>query len=447
MPYRDTLYARPTDGAYIAYQIDGEGPPDIAVAGFDWGNLDILWDGPSIGVVLNGLASLGRVIVHDRRGIGLSSRNVHVPNLETRVSDLTAVLDAVGSERAIIYGAGESGSAGVMFAATHPERVRALIWNGPMPRLVWAPDYPWGVRPEYVERERAATEAWGTRDYGKLLQETEAAAGHVVPDDRLERFALLTRQMTTPDVARELMDIWYETDVRPLLSAVQVPTLLITGSGRVAEEAAYVASQMPNATLFQHPSEGLLEDPDLIRGFLVEIGRFIGVEKRPSSLDTVLSTVLFTDIIDSTQKQASLGDHGWKSLIERHHGIVRETLARWRGAENDTAGDGFYATFDGPARAISAALDITERVRPLGIEVRAGVHTGECEVVEGKCAGLTVSIGSRVAGAAGPSQVFISQTVKDLVAGSGFTFVDAGDRELKGVPGSWRLYEASGTGA
>lgn len=442
MRYHDTWYARPADGAYIAYQTEGVGPPDIAHCGMEWGNIDVYWDGPGMGAWLHGLASIGRVIVHDRRGTGISSRNVPIPNLETRVSDLGAVLDAAAAEQVIVFGHTEGGAVGAMFAATYPERVSAFVWVIPMARSVWAPEYPWGAGPDYIERERAQLEAWRTNEYGKTFQEMESVWGHEVSDDRLERISFLSRQTTTPDVAREFIEMWHGTDVRGVLPAIQVPTLLI-GDAVTPAEAEYVGSRIPDASVFVHPLPGASEDPERIPELLDRIRTFVGIEARPVALDTILSTVLFTDIVGSTEKQAALGDHGWRSVLERHHVIVRETLQRWRGVENDTAGDGFYATFDGPARAIHAALEICDNVRQLGIEVRAGVHTGECEVIDGKCAGLTVSIGSRVASAAGASQVLVSQTVKDLVAGSGFRFDEAGERELKGVPGSWRLYEVA----
>jgi class 3 adenylate cyclase len=253
---------------------------------------------------------------------------------------------------------------------------------------------------------------------------------------------MMSRQTTTPDVARELTRIWHETDVRGVLPSVQAPTLLVANEqyAEDVEIAEYVASLMPEAEVARAPGFDPPQDEfnlDLVR-------RFLGIERPAPEHDTILATVLFTDIVGSTDKQASLGDRRWRDLVEQHHAIVREALGRWRGVENDTAGDGFYATFDGPARAIRCALEITKRVRELGVEIRAGVHTGECELIEGKCAGITVSIGARVALNAGPSDVLVSQTVKDLVAGSGLRFEDRGERELKGVPDRWRLYRVVG---
>ena len=246
--------------------------------------------------------------------------------------------------------------------------------------------------------------------------------------------AKATRNACTPDVARDLAKIWNETDVRGVLSAVQVPTLILAWPDRRDhfDRASYVASLIPGAEL--HGLPGVSWTEETVRSMAEEVRRFVGVQRAPAELDTVLSTVMFTDIVASTDKQASLGDHGWKALIERHHVEVREALERWRGAEIDTAGDGFYASFDGPARAIRCALEVCDRVRDLGIEIRAGVHTGECELIDEKIGGIAVTIGARVAALAGPSEVLVSQTVKDLVAGSGFTFGDAGEHELKGFP-------------
>jgi len=306
-----------------------------------------------------------------------------------------------------------------------------------MPRIVWSPDYPWGVGPDYVKAFEREFVTWGSRDYATAWLESEAVARVPHSDAEATALAWLTRHTCTPDVAMELERIWYETDVRPILPTIQTSTLLI--ADRAEGLPGYVASQLPNAELVVIPSVNQSR-PEALEAGLDAIRRFIGVERPMRDLDTVLSTVLFTDIVSSTEKQAGLGDHAWKDLVGRHHSIVREELARWRGKENDTAGDGFYSTFDGPARAIRCALAIEERVRDLGIEVRAGVHTGECEIFEDKCAGLTVSIGARVTATAGPNEVIVSQTVKDLVAGSGFAFEDHGEHELKGAPGRWRLY-------
>jgi class 3 adenylate cyclase len=440
----ETRYATTPDGVYIAYQVAGEGPVDVAWQ-FDFvGDVDLVWDDTIFGPLFRGIASFSRLILHDRRGTGVSSRNVSPPNLETRVADLRVVLDAVESERPVLAGVLEGGASNVLLAASSPERVQSIVWWGPAARSVWSPDYPWGAGAEYVEANERELQHWGTLEGARLWADGESLFGRVITEEEIRDYAKLSRHTTTPDVAKELQRIWYETDIRQVLPSVNVPALLLDqhATQSDAEETHYIASLMPQAELKVVP-QGVLSSPEVLSAVVDEIRRFVGVEPPMPELDTVLATVLFTDIVASTEKQSALGGHAWKELIQRHHAIVRERLERWHGVEVNTAGDGFYATFDGPARAIRCALDITQRVRELGIEVRAGVHTGECEIVDGKCNGISVSIGARVASTAGPSEVRVSQTVKDLVAGSGLSFEDAGEHELKGVPDHWRLYSAA----
>ena len=433
-------YATTEDGVYIAYQVVGEGPVDVAWQSDYLSNVDVIWDTPIFGPLYRGIASFARLILHDRRGTGLSSRNVPPPNLETRVADLRLVLDAAGSERPVLAGQIEGGATAVLLAASDPGRVQSIVWWGPVARNVWTPDYPWGARPEYIEMDQRQLQHWGTLEGARIWAESEAMYGHVFDEETIRAYAKLSRHTATPDVAMELAKIWYETDIRSVLPSVNVPALLldqqITPSDE--EETQYVASLMPLAEVRPLPRDARIVD--VVSIVVDEIRGFVGVEPPMPELDTVLATVLFTDIVGSTQMQSALGSHAWKELIERHHAVVREALQRWHGVEVDTAGDGFYATFDGPARAVRCAQDIVRLVRELGIEVRAGVHTGECEVVDGKCTGLTVSIGARVASTAGPSEVRVSQTVKDLVAGSGLSFKDLGEHQLKGVFERWRLY-------
>jgi class 3 adenylate cyclase len=436
----ETRYVRTPDGVYIAYQVVGEGPLDVAWQSDFVNNVDVIWETPVFGALFRGISTFARLILHDRRGTGLSSRNVPPPNLETRVADLLVVLDAVGSTRPVLAGWIEGGASAALLAASNPERLQSMVWWGPVGRNVWSPDYTWGVRPEYVEIDQRQLQHWGTIEGARLWAEGEALYGRVLTEGDIQAWAKLSRHTCTPDVARELSRIWYETDIRSVLPSVNVPALLLDQhlTPSDVEETEYVASLMPQARLRALPQTASLAEA---APFVVdEIRQFVGVEPERPELDTVLATVVFTDIVGSTEKQSAIGGHAWKELIERHHAVVREALERWHGVEVDTAGDGFYATFDGPARAIRCALEVTHRVRDLGIEVRVGVHTGECEVVDGKCTGLTVSIGARVASTADPSQVRVSQTVRDLVAGSGFSFEDFGEHELKGVPDRWRLY-------
>jgi class 3 adenylate cyclase len=326
---------------------------------------------------------------------------------------------------------------GALLAATHPERVAGLVWFGAQARSVATAGWPYGRDPSAVDRlARAAEAGWGTEAFVRQMYPSAE-----MDDDVIWFLARMQRHACGPATAVGFIRLLHEYDVREILPTLRLPVLVLATKGLpddwIFEQAKATAELIPEATLHPlAPSASRLWDPSVVEETLA----FCGIERPPPELDTVLSTVLFTDIVGSTEKQASLGDHGWKELVERHHAVVREALARWRGVENDTAGDGFYATFDGPARAIRCAQQVTEHVRDLGIEVRAGVHTGECEVIEGKCGGLTVSIGARVAATARPSEVRVSQTVKDLVAGSGLTFADAGEHELKGVPDRWRLY-------
>jgi len=446
----DTYYVRTSDGVYVAYQVVGDGPVDVAIAfSSDESNVDLMWEEPDWRPFLVGTAEFARVILHDRRGVGVSSRNVPAPNLETQVSDLLAVLHVANSARPILAGGTQGGAMHALFAATHPERVSGLLWNNPAARRAWAPDYPWGLGRDAFERSMQQSLTWGTAEYGRVIANWRTAERMGIPlgeltaaaedRSRLKAYARINRNTATPDVAYEIDRIDWETDVRAILPSVHTPTALITGTKDNVEEARHIASLMPNATL--HVLEG--RSGVAMESILQILRKMAGIEAPTPALDTVLSTVLFTDIVESTAKQVALGDRAWKDVVLAHHAVVRDALTQWRGVENDTAGDGFYATFDGPARAISCALQIRERISDLGIQIRAGVHTGDCDLIDGKCAGITVSIGARIAAEAGPSEVLVSQTVHDLVAGSGLTFDDAGDHELKGVPGRWHLYRVA----
>ncbi len=439
----DPRYARAEDGAYLAYQVVGDGPVDIA-----WQldhSFDSRWESPYVSSWLGAVASFGRLILHDRRATGLSSRNVDPPNLETRAADLRVVLDAAGARSTVVGGWFEDAAPGVLLAATDPDRVRGLVWWNPTPRTTWAHDYPWGWSPEEVEAELAGLQHWGTLGWGEAwADQFETIDGPRPPIEEVRAEARASRNTCTPDVAVALTRMWLDTDLRAVLPAVRVPTLLLVDAGhpRHLAKAEHVAALIPDSATVLVPDDwptpttmsAVLGPP------LEAVRHFVGLEPARQGLDSVLASVMFTDIVGSTELQAAIGDHDWKELVERHHALVRGVLAQWRGVENDTAGDGFYATFDGPARAIRCALEICERVGALGIEVRAGIHTGECELIDGKIGGIAVSIGARIATLAEPSQVLISQTVKDLVAGSGLTFSDVGEHDLKGVPDRWHLY-------
>ncbi len=356
------------------------------------------------------------------------------------MSDLLSVLRATGARRPVLMGVFSTGSVHVLLAAMRPTLPRALVWLEPTARYGWAPDYPWGLTDEQWQLQREFIHLWGTVGYGKAFWEEEEAAGNPMPIEAIEHTAFQTRNACTPDVAERLTDIWYEADVRSILPSVKTPTLLLVHEERESsvEEANYIASKMPAAEVRVMP--GLAWSAEEHAAWVEAIRDFVGIARPHPTLGSVLSTVLFTDIVGSTERQAEVGDRSWTNVLQRHHSIVRDALKRWQGEEIDTAGDGFYATFDGPARAIRSAFEVSERVRELGIEIRAGIHTGECEMVDGKPGGLAVSVGARVAAVAGPSEVLVSGTVRDLVAGSGLRFEDAGEHELKGVPGKPHLY-------
>ena len=447
----ETRFAQTIDGVYLAYQVVGSGPVEVvmdlhALAG----NVDLIWDEPDWGPLLTGISEFARLIIHDRRGSGASTRSAPPPNLETRAADLLTVLDAIGSEAPVLGAGASTGAMHALFAAMYPDRAAGIVWNYPRPRLAWAPDYPWGQGPDGFEAALAEARTWGTSDQAREQAQNRAAQRLGVPhekrhtlevdEDAVRRYARVTRNTISPDVAEDLTRILWQTDVRDILPTVHTPTALVVGDADAQaerEEAEYVASLMPNATVrVLQGRSGLQTDEQM--AIIRELG---GIERSAGS--TVLVTVLFTDIVDSTRKQAELGDRRWRELVLQHHAAVRRALSDWEGTEHDTAGDGFFASFVGPARAIHCAQEIAAKVSGLGLETRAGVHIGECEVIDGKPGGLAVTIGARIAANAGGSQILVSRTVKDLVAGSGLEFADAGEHELKGIPGSWQLYRAA----
>ena len=450
----ETRFAKSADGIYLAYQVVGSGPVDVVMDFHAFaGNVDLIWDEPDWGPMLVELSEFARLIVHDRRGSGASTRNAPPPNLETRAADLLTVLDATGSERPVLGAGASTGAMHALFAATYPDRASGLVWNYPRPRLAWAPDYPWGQGPEAFQGALADARNWGTSEQAREQAQNRAAQRQGVPHDQrhtlavdeeaVRRYARIARNTISPDVAEALNRILWQTDVRDILPSVRTPTALIVGKADAQaerEEAEYVASLMPNATV--HVLEG--RSGLQVESQLAIMRELAGLERRPA-VATVLATMLFTDIVDSTRKQAELGDRRWRELALAHHAAVRAALSHWGGTEHDTAGDGFFASFVGPARAIHCAHEIAARVADLGIETRAGVHIGECELIDEKPGGLAVTIAARLLGMAGAREVVVTRTVKDLVAGSGFSFTDRGDHELKGVPDLWRLYVAEPT--
>ncbi len=434
---RDIRYAE-NDGVHIAYTVVGEGPVDLVYTPGIWSNLDVMWDEPRWARYLQRLAAFSRLIVFDMRGVGLSDRGPEPPFLEPQMDDVRAVMDAAGAESAALFGGARGGAMTMLFAATYPERTRALVLYAALAKTVRSADHPYGKssaqQQAFVER---FTAEMGT---GENL-DLQGPSG--LDDERFRRWwARFERLVASPGAYRELADIFRDLDVRAVLPAIQAPTLVLQRTGDLivpVEQARFLAGAIPHARLVELPGDDHIPFLGEADALVDEIEEFLtGTRPAPES-DSVLSTVLFTDIVGSTARQAAMGDHAWKSVVLAHHAIVRTALDRWRGVENDTAGDGFYATFDGPARAIRCALEVVERVRDVGIEVRAGIHTGECELIEGKCGGISVSIGARIAAQASPSEVLVSQTVRDLVTGSGIRFENRGLRELKGVPDPWQL--------
>lgn len=445
MEVPETRYARSGDVS-IAYQVTGEGPVDLVrVPGFV-SNVELEWQMPTVAAFNRRVAEFCRLIRFDKRGTGMSDR-VGIAPLETRMDDVRAVMDAVGSPRAALLGSSEGGPLSLLFAATYPERTTALILWSAFPRYTWAPDYPWGLTPREAQEENdALLRSWSDREE---LEKAVDAFANTDPDTR-RALAAIWRQSASPRDVEALSRMTYELDVRHVLSAITAPTLVMnrTGDDRVnVEGSRYLAEHIPGARYVEFLGTDHVIASGETAPVLAEIEGILATasENSQAEPDRVLSTVLFTDIVGSTAKAAELGDRGWRELLERHHSLVRRELTRYRGRELDTAGDGFFASFDGPARAIQCARTIAEGVGELGLEIRAGLHTGECELLDNKVAGIAVSIGARVAAQASPGEVLVSQTVKDLVVGSGITFDDRGTQALKGVPGEWRLYAVAAT--
>ena len=435
-------YAKTHDGVHIAYQVVGDGPLDMVCVPGWISNLEMAWD-EIIGPYTRRLASFSRLILFDKRGTGLSDRvpEAQLPDLETRMDDVRAVMDAVGADRAVVYGASEGGPLDTLFAATYPDRAIALILYGADARTAWAPDYPLGFTREELEREISSYQrGWGTGETATEL--LRAWAGPTVADDPryVEWFAGFMRASASPGAAAALDRMNFDIDVRHVLPTIRIPTLVLARDCD-APAGRWMAEQIPGARYVQLSGQDHVPWIGDYLSLTNEIETFLKeISDEEAELDRFLATVLFTDISGSTQKAAELGDRRWKEVLERHHARVRGHLARYRGQEIDTAGDGFFASFDGPARAIRCAKAIAGSIDDLGIAVRAGLHTGECELIAGKIGGMAVHIGARVASMAKPGEILVSNTVKDLVAGSGLRFEDRGERELKGVEGSWRLY-------
>jgi pimeloyl-ACP methyl ester carboxylesterase len=445
----ETRYARSGD-VHIAYQLLGDGRFDLVFVPGYITHMELQWTLPGFAEFLADLGKFSRLIRFDKRGTGMSDPVAGAPSLETRMDDVRAVMDAVGSRRAAFYGLSEGAAMSILFAATYPERTAALVVRSCSPRTLWAPDYPWGRSREAYQREvDGALQVYGPREQAYAA----VRALGMRDDDEIEAFIDYVRLGASPGMLEALYEMNRDIDIREVLPAVRVPSLVLHGSDDdivPTEAGAYTASRLGSARLVEIPGMGhlaLRTGGDRIQSeietFLTGVWETGGWEETDS--DRVLATVLFTDIVGSTTKAIELGDRRWRELLERHNAVVRRELLRSRGREVDHAGDGFLATFDGPARAIRCACAIVDGVRELGVSVRAGLHTGECELSEGKVAGIAVHTGARVAAEAQPDEVLVSSTVRDLVAGSGIAFADERVRELKGIPGDWRLFPVDRT--
>jgi class 3 adenylate cyclase len=443
MELHETRYAKTVDGVHIAYQVRGDGPIDIVFIHGYAACFEVELEDEATARLADRLASFSRLIFFDKRGTGLSDRQ-QTPDLDMRADDLRAVTDAVGSERAVLLGQSEGGALGAFFAAAHPDRVSGVVLYGCHARYAWAPDYPWGMTEEEHREELARiASSWGTIEHAKRWTEEDWPSVANDPD-ALRLWAKMERYAASPAAALEFDEVWFRTDVRGILSNVQSPTLVLcrpASSADAVPTSRDLVDRIPGARYFELSGKDYALPAGDTDDFFESVGGFLAsIERERAEIDRVLATVLFTDIVGSTSRAAELGDEAWKAIAERHHATVRAMLGRYRGREIDTAGDGFFASFDGPARAVRCARAIVDAMAPIGIEVRAGLHTGEVTTIDEKVAGIAVSIGARVGGLAAPSEVLVSQTVKDLVAGSGLAFEDRGEHELKGVPDRWHLY-------
>lgn len=427
----------------IAYRVVGEGPVDLVYVQGAFTHLDVYWELPAFRRYCERLAEFSRLILFDKRGMGMSDRVPGATPLDVRMDDIRAVMDAAGSRDAVIMGESEGGPLGMLFAAAHPERTRALILQGAEVREKTDADWPWGeAKVEVFEANaRRIPELWGQ---GRgIVHRVPSLEGDPALSAAQAWWGKVQRNAATPLGWSAFARMAFDIDVRDVVKAIHVPALVIHATGdRVCDvgNGRWLAENLPGARYVEMPGSDHLPwfDPDAT---IAEIREFLTGSREPEEPDRVLATVLFTDIVGSTDLATRLGDRRWRDLLESHHAAVRSELARYRGREVDTAGDGFLAVFDGPARAIRAASAIVGALRAMGIEVRAGVHSGEIEQLpDGDIRGIAVHTGARVMGAAAPGEVLVSSSVRDLVAGSGFTFTDRGMHALKGVEEQRRLY-------
>jgi class 3 adenylate cyclase len=440
-----TSYARSGD-VHIAYQVVGGGPLDLVWIPSLSHHVELNWENPVVARFLARLATLGRLIVFDKRGTGMSDRVSSDTTLETRMDDIRAVMAAAGSDRAVVCGFGDGGPLAALFAATYPDRTCGVVLVNSTPRFIRSPEFPWlPSRADYEQLIDDTVRAWSDPcTQSELL----LAASPDMDEDDLPPFGRLLRLSVSPGALRDYMRMNLDVDVCSVLPSIRVPALVLHRLEIPTMDirgGRYLAARIPGARLVTLEGRNLAPGVGDTDSVVAEIDAFLkdvaaSLDWSAGDPDRVLATVLFTDIVGSTARAVALGDSAWRGLLHRHHQLVRRELTRFRGKEFDTAGDGFFASFDGPARGIHCACAVASAVKDLGLDVRAGLHTGECELVDGKVGGIAVHIGARVAAQARPGEVLVSSTVKDLVAGSGIVFADRGNTELKGIPGEWRLF-------
>jgi len=436
----ETRYAKAGDGVHIAYQVAGSGSLDVVMVPGFVSHVELAWDMPFYASMLRRLGSFARVISFDKRGTGLSDRTPEVPTLEERMDDVRTVMEATGADRVALWGISEGGPMALLFAATYPERTASLVLQGSFACIARLPDHPIGLPLEDLTAINAAWEPiWGT---GEVLANYYFPSAADEPGMR-ERFARWERNGASPDAMVAVLKMNQSIDVRSILPTISVPALVVHCAGDLAvpvEHGRHLAAHIPGARYIEVPGDDHLTISDDHRRLYDDIEEFLTGAPPEPEVDRVLKTVLFTDIVGSTERAVSMGDRRWHELLDAHDVAVRTELERFRGIEIKTTGDGFFACFDGPARAIRCACAIAERAHTLGIEIRAGLHTGECETRGDDLAGVAVHIAARVATLAAAGEVLCSRTVTDLVAGSGIRFTDRGVHALKGIPGEWQTY-------
>jgi class 3 adenylate cyclase len=440
MMLAETRYARSGD-THIAYQVVGQGPIDIVYVPGWVSHVELCWDEPTYARFLNRLTSFARLIMFDKRGTGLSDRvrDDQLPTLEERMDDLHVVMDAAGSERAAFFGFSEGGNLSALFAATYPERTTALVMYGSFAKRIWSQDYQWAPTPEERQKEYDFIE----REWGNLMDLEHYVPSMVNNEAFARRLATYLRRSASPGAAVTLLKMNTQIDITNVLPTIHVPTLVIHRTGdrdSNVEEGRWLADRITGALFKELPGDDhfpWVGDQDAI---ISEIQEFLtGV--RPVSEETrVLATIMFTDIVGSTQVAHNVGDQAWKRLLDRHDHICEDSILRFRGRLVNKTGDGVLATFDGPGRGISCAKEILDRIRELGLEIRSGLHTGECEIRGEDTAGVAVHLAARVSALAAPGELLVSRTVRDLVAGSGIKFEDRGTHELRGFSEKWQLF-------